>query len=71
MNKRNHILPWKELMDAGVEVSMITDHGCTPVQYLPLCAAMLTRAGISWDDALKTITIHPPERLGWRGGLVP
>lgn len=59
----------KELMDAGVEVSMITDHGCTPVQYLPLCAAMLTRAGISWDDALKTITIHPARALGLEGRL--
>ena len=54
----------KELMDAGIEVSMITDHGCTPIQYLPLCAAMLTGEGISWEDALKTITIYPARALG-------
>lgn len=53
-----------KLIRKGVRVSMITDHGCTPVQYLNLCAAMLLREGISWEKALETITINPAVSLG-------
>ena len=54
----------KELIKEGVEVSMITDHGCTPIQYLPLCAAMLFAEGITREEALKTITVNPARVLG-------
>jgi imidazolonepropionase-like amidohydrolase len=54
----------KPLIDAGLLVSLTTDHSVTPVQYLSLCAAMTVRYGLSWDQALKTITINPAKILG-------
>ena len=53
----------KPLVDAGVLVALITDHGVTPIQYLSLCAAMVVRHGLSWDQALETITINPAKIL--------
>ncbi|HCP15426.1 MAG TPA: amidohydrolase, partial [Peptococcaceae bacterium] len=53
---------WKtavDLAEAGVMVALITDHSCTPIQYLSLCAAMTVRYGLPWDKALETITINP------------
>jgi len=53
---------WKtavDLAEAGVTVALITDHGCTPIQYLSLCAAMTVRYGMTWHKALETITINP------------
>lgn len=53
---------WKtavDLVEAGVMVALITDHSCTPIQYLSLCAAMTVRYGLPWDKALETITINP------------
>ncbi|MEA4891014.1 MAG: amidohydrolase [Peptococcaceae bacterium] len=64
----------KELLDGGVLVSLITDHSCTPIQYLSLCAAMTVRYGLTWDQALETITINPARILGQEkrlGSLVP
>jgi len=54
----------KPLVDAGILVCLITDHNCTPIQYLSLCAAMAVRHGLSWDQALETITINPARILG-------
>ena len=54
----------KPLVDAGILVSLITDHSVTPIQYLSLCAAMAIRHGLSWDQALETITINPARILG-------
>jgi len=53
---------WKtavDLVEAGVTVALITDHSCTPIQYLSLCAAMTVRYGLPWEKALETITINP------------
>lgn len=64
----------KSLVDAGVLVSLITDHGCTPIQYLTLCAAMAVRHGLTWEQALAAITINPAKILGLShrlGSLVP
>lgn len=64
----------KQLTDAGILVSLITDHSCTPIQYLSLCAAMTVRYGLTWEQALETITINPARILGLEerlGSLAP
>lgn len=58
---------WKTpglLVQAGVKVALMTDHPVVPIQYLSLCAALACRAGMSEENALKSITIIPAEILG-------
>lgn len=52
------------LAKAGVKVAIMTDHPCTPVQYLPLCAAMAVKEGMDEEEALKAITINAAEITG-------
>jgi len=52
------------LARAGVKVAIMTDHSVTPIEYLPLCAALAVRSGMQEEDALKAITIWPAEILG-------
>lgn len=52
------------LARAGVKVAIITDHSCTPIERLPLCAALAVKDGMDPEDALKAITINPAEILG-------
>lgn len=52
------------LARAGVRVSIMTDHSVTPIEYLPLCAALAVRNGMAEDHALKSITIWTAETLG-------
>lgn len=52
------------LTKAGIPAAIITDHPETPVQYLPLCAALAVREGMDWDEALKAITINPAKICG-------
>jgi imidazolonepropionase-like amidohydrolase len=52
------------LARAGVKVAIMTDHSVTPIEYLPLCAALAVRSGMKEEDALKAITIWPAEILG-------
>jgi imidazolonepropionase-like amidohydrolase len=47
------------LSRAGVKVAICTDHPETPIQYLPVCAAMAVRAGMDEEEALAAITINP------------
>ena len=54
----------KALVDAGVKVSIITDAPVIPLQYLPMCAALAIKEGLSREDAWKAITINPAESLG-------
>jgi imidazolonepropionase-like amidohydrolase len=64
----------KSLTDAGVLTALITDHSCTPIQYLSLCAAMTIRHGLTWEQALAAITINPAKILGLShrlGSLAP
>ena len=49
------------LAKAGVKVAICTDHPETPIQYLPLCAAMAVRAGMDEEDALAAITRNAAE----------
>ena len=52
------------LWENGVLCSICTDHPETPLQYLPLCAAMAVRAGMSRNGALEAITINPARIAG-------
>ena len=52
------------LTKAGVRVAICTDHPETPIQYLPLCAAMAVRGGMEPEDALAAITRDAAEIAG-------
>lgn len=52
------------LSKAGVRVAIMTDHPCTPIQYLALCGAMAVREGMDEDDALRAITINAAKVTG-------
>lgn len=52
------------LARGGVLTAIITDHPVTPIQYLPLCAALAVREGMAREDALKAITINPAKICG-------
>ena len=45
------------LAKAGVEIAICTDHPVTPIQYLPLCAAIAVRGGLEPGEALRAITL--------------
>ncbi len=49
---------------AGIKTAIMTDHPCTPVQYLPLCAAVAVKEGMDESEALKAITINAAEITG-------
>jgi len=53
-----------KLIEAGCCVSVMTDSPITAEDYLPLCAGLLMREGLSEFEALKTITINPAKHLG-------
>lgn len=62
------------LEKAGVKVAICTDHPVIPIQYLPLCAALAVRGGMSTQSALAAITLWPAEILGLEeriGSLTP
>lgn len=60
------------LARAGLTVAIITDHPCTPIQYLPLCAGLAVKEGMSEEDALKALTINAAKilRLDHRLGSI-
>ncbi len=53
-----------ELDAAGVLIGLTTDHPVIPLPYLPLCASLCVKAGMSREAALRTITINPAKILG-------
>ncbi len=48
----------KILNEAGVLFSITTDHPVALIQYLPLCAGLAVKNGLSMEEGLKAITIH-------------
>ncbi|MCR4795527.1 MAG: amidohydrolase [Ruminococcus sp.] len=52
------------LHENGVKIAICTDHTVTPIQYLPLSAQAAIKGGLSFDEAVKTITVYPAEILG-------
>ena len=52
------------LSNAGLEVSLTTDHSVITIQYLPMCAGIAVKHGMENDKALEAITINPARTLG-------
>ena len=52
------------LARAGVAVAICTDHPETPIQFLPLCAAMAVRGGMEEEQALSAITLNAARIAG-------
>lgn len=57
------------LYENGIKCAICTDHPETPIQYLPMTAALAVRGGLSEDEALRGITINAAEILGVDGIL--
>jgi len=51
------------LCRAGVKVALQTD-SITPMNYFPLLPMHAVKEGLSWEEALKCVTINPAEILG-------
>lgn len=52
------------LAGQGLKFALCTDHPETPIQYLPLTAALSVRGGLSREEALRCITVNAAETLG-------
>ncbi|MDS2171219.1 amidohydrolase [Nesterenkonia sp. CL21] len=52
------------LSEAGVKVSLITDHPVVPIDFLMHQAALAVREGMDPAEALKAVTINPAEVIG-------
>ena len=58
----------------GVNAAICTDHPEVPIQYLPLCAALAVKSGMTPESALASITSRAAEIAGIAdrvGSLVP
>ncbi|QAT49990.1 amidohydrolase [Caproiciproducens sp. NJN-50] len=55
------------LAKAGIPTAIVTDHPVTPIQYLPLCAALAVREGMDHEEALRAITVNPAKICGIDG----
>ena len=53
----------------GIRFAICTDHPETPIQYLPLTAALAVRGGLDRETALRAITITAAEKIGVDGRL--
>lgn len=49
---------------AGVPVCLITDHPVIGLEYLPVCAGLAVKGGMTPEGALRAITLAPAEALG-------
>ena len=52
------------LYEAGVAISITTDAPVTPLQYLPMCAALAVKEGLPVEEAWRAITINPAQQTG-------
>ncbi|WP_147102721.1 amidohydrolase [Nesterenkonia populi] len=52
------------LAEAGVKVSIITDHPVVPIDFLIHQAALAVKEGMDPVEALKAVTLNPAEVLG-------
>ena len=53
-----------KMIQAGCHISVMTDSPIISEDYLPLCAGLFMREGLSEFEALKTITINAARHLG-------
>ncbi len=62
---RNHDIRTPRVLSGnGIKCAICTDHPETPIQYLPLTAALAVRGGLSRYEALRGITIYAAETIG-------
>ncbi len=52
------------LEKAGVKTAIMTDHPVSLVQYLPLCAGLCVKHGLSMEGGLKAVTINAAQICG-------
>lgn len=52
-----------KLCEKGIEFALISDHPVTPVQYMPVVAAIAVREGLDEWTALRSITINAAKFL--------
>jgi len=55
------------LAEHGVAFALTTDHPVTPIRLLPVEAGLAMREGLSFNDALKAVTINAARILGVDG----
>ena len=53
-----------KLAEAGVEISIITDHPVVPINFLIYQAALAMKDGLDRETALRAVTINPAKVLG-------
>ncbi len=53
-----------KLAKAGVEISIITDHPVTPINFLIHQATLAVKEGLDRETALRAVTINPAKVLG-------
>lgn len=49
---------------AGVKTAIMTDHPVSLIQYLPICAGLSVKYGLSEEGGLRAITIHAAQVCG-------
>ena len=49
---------------AGIKTAITTDHPVSLIQALPICAGLAVKAGLSEEEALKSITIYAAQICG-------
>ncbi|MDQ0095762.1 amidohydrolase [Paeniglutamicibacter psychrophenolicus] len=54
----------RRLAEAGVEISIITDHPVIPINFLIHQCTLAVKEGLDRDTALRAVTIHPAKVLG-------
>ena len=52
------------LVEAGVDVSIITDAPVIPLEYLPMCAGLAYSSGLDYEYAWRAITVNPARAIG-------
>ena len=52
------------LADKGIEIAIMTDHPCVPIQYLALSAMVAVKNGMDYEKALRAITITAANLAG-------
>ncbi len=67
--KNHSITTPAEIHKHGIEFAICTDHPETPIQYLPLTAALAVRGGLDKEEALKAITVNAAKILGVDGRI--
>lgn len=48
----------------NVKIAICTDHTVIPIQYLPLSAQATIKGGLTFDEAIKALTVNPADILG-------